>query len=226
VGKQQITIKHVRAKDLVWRYRGSGLGATWPVFRDYHVIVDPFPAYPHDEKVVRVTLQECTDAWDPGTPVTVFISHYEEESRSLAHMHMATGYREDDGEDDHPVPTRYPTDAAIWMSGKRTPMHPAQTRYIVAHEYGHAVADWIANLRKQEERDFDDEYRKMRGLRHLDAEGGRWHLASQEVFACDFRVLVADVESEFWPHDPVPRPNRAGVMTWWRDAKKEWKARG
>src|SRR5215213_6319894 len=37
------------------------------------------------------------------------------------------------------------------------------------------------------------------------ASGGTWHSRPQEIFACDFRILVAGFELEFWPHPGIPR---------------------
>ncbi len=95
------------------------------------------------------------------------------------------------------------------------------TRYLVAHEYGHHVEYQLSiarGARHAHDPALMEEYAKLRGLPEQvhDGSGGRWHDSAHEVFACDFRVLVARVEMEFWPHPGVPGPaERFGLGRWW-----------
>ncbi|MGI8334376.1 hypothetical protein ACRYCC_30870 [Actinomadura scrupuli] len=46
--------------------------------------------------------------------------------------------------------------------------------------------------------------------------GGTWYDGIHEIWACDFRILVCQVETEYWPHPGVPRPEEArGLAGWW-----------
>jgi hypothetical protein len=63
-----------------------------------------------------------------------------------------------------------------------------------------------------------DEYARLRGIAkpQHEAAAGCWHSAIGEVFACDFRILVAKTEVEFWPHPGIERPEGIrAVRDWW-----------
>ena len=55
--------------------------------------------------------------------------------------------------------------------------------------------------------------------------GGGWHATVSELFANDFRILVAKSEVEFWPHPGFLRPEElVKVVDFWKrevDALKE-----
>lgn len=113
----------------------------------------------------------------------------------------------------------------IVFSGKRIPPHPALTRYLVGHEYGHQGERMINVARGGEQSAryaFMGAYAQVRGLDAdsvHDGSGGRWHDSAIEVLACDFRILACDVETDFWPHPRVPRPEEVdGLAGWWKEA--------
>ncbi len=85
--------------------------------------------------------------------------------------------------------------------------------------------DDLAQLRRVRDR-MDREYAQLRGL-PVDERalygGGRWHAAIGELFANDFRILVARAELEFWPHPGFPRPETLPVVVeFWEQAISEW----
>ena len=116
------------------------------------------------------------------------------------------------------------------MPAKRIPPHPAVTRYTVAHETGHHACHQLEKNRGQQPHAPVDEdggvlleYAK---IRRLDLEacfqygGGLWHQHVAELFACDWRIFVAGVETDFWPHPGFTRPEKLkGVQRFWSE---EW----
>lgn len=203
--------------DGLWRWDTSGL--TWRPTRHGHLsTLDPFPAYPHDLAVVRDTADRVAAVCPPRWDVAVYVLDRESVERTNGHseLHAEGHYNEADEW------VKDPMVGLIVLSGKRIPPHPAMTRYLVAHEYGHNMQWMIAEARGAKHPNDDVilvEYARMRGLPepiHA-GTGGRWHDAAAEVFACDFRVLVCGVETEFWPHPGVPRPGEQ-VAAWWAEA--------
>lgn len=192
-----------------WRWRGYGNMATF----------DPFPAYPHDRAAVEEAAKYVQDACPPRWNVEVFIADREEVGRSngFSYLREDGHYEGDQWVKDAPV-------GLIMLSGKRVPPHPAVTRYLVAHEYGHNV-EWMLNKARGAKHSNDQtlatEYAAMRGLPQPihHGSGGRWHDSAQEVFACDFRILVCGVEADYWPHGDIPHPAEVdGLRDWWTDA--------
>lgn len=173
-----------------------------------NIPLDPTPGYAHDAEIVRDTLARVDKAWPHEGNVTYHLASLEATCRTNAQT--TTQWAKGGGTAAHHV----------FMSGKRIPPHPAMTRYLVAHEYGHCVEDWIAKRRGTSDDDVIREYAKVRGLRgDLRGTPGRWHSATAEVFACDFRYLVADVATDYWPHPGIPRPERCrAAVRWWERA--------
>lgn len=204
--------------EAIWSWRDCA--PTW--WRSQHgtaATFDPFPAYPHDladvEDAARHVEAHVRLTWD----VEVRVADREEVGRSNGFSALADSghYEGDDWVKD-------PIVGLVVLSGKRVPPHPAVTRYLVAHEIGHHV-EWMLNQARGAEHAQSDglinAYAELRGLPEVHAgSGGRWHDAAAEVFACDFRVLVCDVEAEYWPHPGVPRPEQADadLPAWWAAA--------
>jgi hypothetical protein len=180
---------------------------------------DPFPCYPHQRDVVEEAAAAVTKACPPLWNVELFIADREETGRSNGYSSVDAGRRYVDGEWVQGDPI-----GLIMLSGKRIPPHPALTRYLVAHEYGHNV-EWMLNRVRGEKSltggDLPKEYAEVRGLgaEHMhDGSGGRWHDSVHEILACDFRILVCEVEAGYWPHPGVPHPSGIGaIRTWWAD---------
>lgn len=210
--------------DLRWRFRDSaGAGAHLPEmptvgFRWARgVEVDPFPCYPHDPYAVAAFARICELAFpiDEDQLPTWILPPFE----GTVRMNGQTGFDYDYYSDVKPAP---------WMSyivlwGKRVPPHPAVTRYLVGHEYGHVIEEVLKRGRGLDPSDETvlREYVERRGLdKHedLNAAGGQWHRAPAEIFACDFRVLVAKIERDYWPHPGIQRPEALPrIRRWWRD---------
>jgi hypothetical protein len=190
-----------------WTHRQTSSTATF----------DPFPAYPHHLDEVRDTVQHVVRCCPPLWTIDVLVADREEVGRSngFSDVNVNSHYEGDEWVDD--------PKGLIMLSGKRVPPHPAVTRYLVAHEYGHH-AEWMIN-RTQDTKSLRDEtlvaeYARLRGVTSVHhGSGGRWHDGAHELMACDFRILVCEVEPDYWPHPGMPRPEAvAGVADWWAQA--------
>lgn len=221
-----VTVEAVQvARDGDWSFRDSGL--SWrPPRRWSHVAAfDPFPCYPHDPEVTRETAAHVARCWPPLWDVAMYVCDREETSRSNAHSHLIDTGRHADGEWVKETPS-----GVVVLSGKRIMPHPAMTRHLVAHEYGHNAA-WMLNWLRGQTRYPSDctglyaDYAAVRGLPESSlhhGEGGTWHDSATEIFGCDFRLLVCGVEPEFWPHPGVPRPEGLPALhAWWDAAGKQ-----
>jgi hypothetical protein len=180
--------------------------------------VDPFPCYPHDIALVTSEAERTASLFPVPFPVSVYVSAFEMEGRTNAHAFTEYDYDYDaktaDGE--YPVKSGYGT---IVISGKRIPIMPSMTRYLVSHEYGHLVEEALKKAKRLDV----NEYAQMRGCEPRNAEfyGGRtWHKAFGEIFANDFRIIVCNREPEFWPH-PVAHPNSDKALIEWWNAQAE-----
>lgn len=162
--------------------------------------IDPFPCYAHPMELVKEAASATEEALKLPVDIELYIYHYE-------FLHRTNGYACTTG-DDH----------IIVLSGKRIPLHPAMTRYLVSHEYGHHVQHQLDRMGHATLK----EYKLLRGG-STDKYGGRtWHKATMELFANDFRILVAGQEMEFWPHPGFDHPHdRTDVQRWWIDAVQE-----
>ena len=177
--------------------------------------VDPFPCYGHDLELVRSELDRTARLFELPFPVYLYVSAFECEGRTNAHASTGHDY------DAKMVDGEYPIgNGTIVFSGKRIPIMPSMTRYLVSHEYGHLVEEALKKAKRLDV----EEYAKMRGCEPRNAEfyGGRtWHKAFGEIFANDFRIIVCKREKEFWPH-PVCHPNaHKQLIEWWRSQAAE-----
>lgn len=216
-----VTLTHA---DINWEFSDSRreptisvqIGEQWPE----RFIVDPFPCYPHDAGVADEALEDCRAACILEHEPSVWLTSFETVTRFQGLTVHRFDYRtkNDDG--------RNPWYQGIILWGKRVPLHPALTRYLVAHEYGHCVANELCYRRglTPDDQTMLAEYADLRGLDKTALrgdQGGKWHLAPSEVFANDFRILIACVELEYWPHPGVERPEALPeVSRWWRHELK------
>lgn len=221
----EIIVKAIDAvRDSTWDFASSK--PTWHHPGDTYAVsasFDPFPAYPHDMDVVRDTAAKVQEVCPPSWNVELFVSDREEFSRTNAFSSVRHRKRDDDKDDI----TGY-----IVMGGKRIPPHPAMTRYLVGHEYGHNVSYMLSMARGEKyahDTPWMKDYAIMRGLDpdvvYHHGNGGTWHNSIGEIFACDFRIAVCGIEPEFWPHPGIPGPLEAThakrVAKWWRRALKD-----
>jgi hypothetical protein len=175
------------------------------------------PCYPHDRELVLRELEAMEAAFPIRRRPLMYLPHFDAD---LSTRNAATFEERlfNEPQDEH---GRWATRSFIVLYGKGTPIHPAVTRYLVSHEYGHAVAEvlaWHQNDREEYRPTFFRHYAELRGLPPAPEHYGTtsWHLHPEEVFANDFRILVAQRELEFWPHPSIPRPEEVPVLsTWW-----------
>jgi hypothetical protein len=181
-------------------------------------LVDPHPAYAHDVDLVRTELAHLRAVAPLPFPLAIFVLGHETAGRTNGHYSEEHVYDEDR--------RNSTTVGLIVLSGKRIPIHPAMTRYLVAHEYGHAVEDHLARRRGMKDEQLKQLYReRVRPDASPDYGCGKWHANVGELFANDFRILIADREREFWPHAGFTRPEYiAAAWDFWRDAIAELRA--
>lgn len=174
-----------------------------------HVAFDPYPCYSHNRDVVLTSLREAEKKFPIGWPVFYFILPFEVSSRT-------NGTSTSNSIHDQSGKGKRSREGVIFFSGKRISIHPAMTRYLAAHEYGHQVDDWICNRRGFEHDGLDAEYAEMRGIENCKLYGARkHHLNIGEIIANDFRIAVCGVEREFWAHECEHPDNVPQVHDWW-----------
>lgn len=198
-----------------WSFRDSSLG--WS-HKACSSTFDPFPGYAHNATTAHVTAEYAAEICPPLYDIEIFLPNREEIGRTNGYSTNCYVREYADGE----CVSRTPL-GLIVLSGKRIPPHPAMTKYLVGHEYGHHICWMLGNLRNPDHLQNDSwlpEYAQLRGLpvdevSHHGA-GGNWHDSAAEIFACDFRILVLGIETEYWPHPGIPYPNTVeGLDTWW-----------
>lgn len=207
-------IHSIAAPDRVWPFDGSASAAYWThrpkLGYARNFTVDPFPCYSHELELVERLVAAVETAWPVEFPPDWYVLAHECLSRTQGFAFRGEHYERPNRRDGDP----FDLAPAIVLCGKRTPIHPAVTRYLVAHEYGHVVHYHMAREAGVDKEEFLKTYAQMRGIEYSDGcGGGRWHANTGEIFANDFRV-VGGWEVDFWPHFEVPRPNEA-VRTWW-----------
>jgi hypothetical protein len=199
----------------------------WPFHRtdgpyshhgDHQIIQDPCPAYPHQREDVLAGIALVNKVRLPLMPIKLVLLDHEEMARTNGQSYY--GRRQDYDEATKKSVMRDQWDCWIILSAKRIPPHPAMTRYLVAHEFAHHIEDWVSKIHGVTDDVLKKEYAELRGLPEAGAyAAGHWHEAWGEVFANDWRILVANVESEFWPHEGIVRPEKAkGIKLWWKKA--------
>lgn len=194
--------------DLIWDFEStpaySVRGKGWPT----SIRVDPFPCARHDIRVVREEVARVVSVFPTGADLKVVTLAHEFLSRT-------NGFTVNTSEDEH-------RESLIALSGKRTIVHHAMTRYLVAHEYGHAVDNWIDWKLSKGKDEFETEYADERGVAcKKDYGGGRWNDNIGEVIADDFRILVAKTDVDFWPHS-VPHPHQTAMGAYWDFLQREY----
>ena len=197
--------------------------------------VDPYPAYPHDLELVERTLGHCMDVFPlKAAKFGLWVLSHDLIDRINGLTYEDYEYYREDGSDWEDMIPRYDGSGemrkfygqaiSIAMAAKRVPIHPAMTRYLVSHEYGHAAFYAVARAMgyKDSERDkLEAKYMELRGIEDYAKKyrGGDWHRNPGEIIANDFRILFTKQEMEFWPHDCCPLPAWSQPEgKWWREA--------
>lgn len=205
--------------DLNWPFTGNPFFRTRPrteLAYSSQIAVDPFPCYLHDHRLVKEVAEKVESLF----PVSILPNYYLLPNEPLDRCNGFTSsdraWKADNSSINEPF---------ISLNGKRIPPHPAMTRYLVAHEYGHVVRYHIENDRglKHSSNDLYDEYSKIRNIKNKPSNYGglTWHITTGEIFANDFRILICGIEPEFWPH-PEPYPTEIpSIQEFWKNEKKK-----
>jgi hypothetical protein len=145
-------------EDIFWSYDG---GSPRAKTRRYFENVDPFPCYHHDLKLVNDVADVVAQSFpiDPLRGPKWGVFAFETLGRTNAWCSIDYDY---DNKDEEGIAPWY---ISIGMLGKRTPLHPAMTRFIVAHEYGHGVEAVIERAMDKTKDGILREYAERRGLR-------------------------------------------------------------
>lgn len=169
---------------------------------------DTYPGFAHDiDLVCEEVLKLPFDI-----PTTFFLTPHEVEGRTNGYATYSHG----DNDSHHHY---------VVLSGKRIPIMPSMTRYLVAHEYGHVFENWLTHdlFPPKPEIEFRTAYARLRGVEHVESQSEQrtWPRRTCEYIANDFRLLMTDAEHEFWPH-PAPRPEKVlnkGFHNFWNQFK-------
>lgn len=226
------------AEDITWPLGSQdstpiyhcGVGSYQRTFK-----VDPYPAYAHDLELVETMVSLCEKRFplkDAAAGLWCLSHDFIDRVNGVTFEDYI--YKREDGtdwEEEYPCycgcdkPKKFNAGQAITivLAGKRIPIHPAMTRYLVTHEYGHAVFDYITRhmgCDYGEQSKLQEDYMKLRGLEKytLKYSGGKWHSAPGEIIANDFRVLFTKQEIEFWPHDCALPNWHEPEGKWWKHA--------
>jgi hypothetical protein len=206
--------------DLYWSFNGNNasfnLGQTTEQ-------VDPFPAYAHNFDLVEKEADRVFKCFPITWPVTLYNLPYEFLGRTNAYTQASSFDYSKKLEDVPDGQEQYSRTPFIVFSGKRIPIMPAMTRYLVAHEYGHVIEDWVAKQCGIRDTELLEEYRKLRKLdKDPISYGGGWHKTVGEIFANDFRIIITKAETEFWPHECSRPESVPKVVNWWKEMKKKY----
>jgi len=207
----------ITRSDCVFPFDSAAHFSTRPVKaykRD--VAVDPFPCYGHYSSLVYTVGHRVEAAFPIGFPPQYYLPEFEGPGRTNGFAQKGDVWAEGG--------KRAGFEPIIILWGKRIPPHPAMTRYLVAHEYGHVVRWWIEHKRGMKDEsvtDFDREYMALRpGSTCGIYGGGHWHHDAGELIANDFRICVAGIEREFWPHPGFDHPDKLpAVQDFWEAQK-------
>lgn len=216
----QSRIHRVGADQIDWPFKGNPSFKTkGPIAYARSHQIDPFPCYPHNVELVASMAETVEKLFPVDNQVDYFVTEYEEIGRTNGFADKTDVYDQASGKYAHWEPV-------VVLIGKRIPPHPAMTRYLVAHEYGHIVQWQIEHMRGidsgKETTDFDFEYLRLRKNCHNDYGGRKWHANVGELIANDFRVLVCGVEEEFWPHEGFVHPRQSEeVQNFWKKIMAE-----
>jgi hypothetical protein len=168
------------------------------------LIEDQFPCYTHDHELVERIVKKCEKRFPVKFKPTYYIVPFECNSRTNGVYYSNEQWKEEGRNGEARVMAPY---IVLW--GKRIPIMPAMTRYLVSHEISHGVEANIAYKKGYKQvQEFTKEYMKVRGLEYSSGYGGKkWHTNSREIVANDIRILVFGEEKEFWPH-PCTHPEQ------------------
>lgn len=232
------------SEDLIWPMGVPDQSPRFEVMTGNYtrsIAVDPFPAYAHDAKLVSEEAAACYERFPlvGAHSLNIITIDRETTDRINGMTWEEHVWKREDGSEwkeqivchccNDLIETRGQSHTIV-LGGKRTPIHPAITRYLIAHEYGHAVFHHTRRAmgyRDLEEDKLADAYMTMRSgpgeaaLKSRKYSGGHWHETPGEIIANDFRIHVMGRETEFWPHpvsSPLDPATRDRIAAWWETA--------
>jgi hypothetical protein len=223
----KVKLVEIKREDLLWDRGEDGTKAFFK--HDFtsrssrRANVDPTFAYPHDTSLLLSRVQQAAEVFPIDFETTVIVLPVEKMNR----MNACAGFESDwDSYDDEKkcYTNFFPF---IEVQGKSIPPHPAMTRYLAAHEYGHLVESHMENRLEPGKiayGQFEDEYITMREIPFIKRGYNQgWHQAISEIIACDFRIAMCRAEVEFWPHPGITHPDLVPqVRKWWEEKKEKY----
>lgn len=230
--RSKIIVK--KPEELIWPFEGHPRYNYNYEFHKYtrSIIVDPFPCTMHDPKLLAEEVEIIEDKFPIGSFLRWIILPHEVESRVNAWAQKDFIYT-DDSEEQEALKKRHKLDCAIVFSGKRSNIHPAMTKFLVAHEYGHIVDHWITACMKEELDSRDDrlfektwcEFRSVKWKDDNDYGGGRYRNSITEMIADEFRIVIGRVDIDIWQHDSIEHPLTNGGIeckNFWNGMKEKY----
>lgn len=178
----------------------------------HSIAIDPFPCYHHDMDLVHKQVERCEFI----IPLPYFPQYFILPNECISRTNGSATSNEDwgkRGDSDFA-----PLNPYIILYGKRICIHPAMTRYLINHEYGHVVEYNVEAFLKIKKEDFQKEYAEMRGVEYNTNYGSlRWHTNIAEIIANDIRIAILESEIEFWPHIGVDNPfKNEKIIEYWK----------
>lgn len=215
-------------KEVYWNFQhnSSPYFSIQSLFKSYpdSINIDPFPCSTHNMDLLKKHVTEVESKFKIHAPVRWIILPFE----TTCHTN-ATAYHYAIYNDKKPkLKERYCFEGFVAMSGKRTIVHPAMTRYLAGHEYGHMVDYWItAQMNKGKEHANENTFRRlyaeMRGLPFGGGYGGgRWIDNIGEIIADDFRIAVAGIDEDFYEHTCTHPLKSKKVIAFWKEMHKKY----
>src|ERR1051325_3229582 len=131
----------ITERDLCWPLSDSSYNSAPHYFikrqgHDTQITVDPYPGYAHSAALVYQELCTVSTKFPLPVPIYVYLPVFEAISRTNGVCYNDMNWK---GNTDERVWDR----ATIILHGKRIPLHPGMTRYLISHEYGHAVQRFL-----------------------------------------------------------------------------------
>jgi len=206
-------IINIAPESIEWSFHSKDPSITVKLGSSYSIhYVDPFPCYSHSLELVTKEVKYIESIVKLPNPVHYFLSPFECTSRTNGQASDYVDYETD-------TPTPY-----IMLWGKRVCLHPAMTRYLVAHEFGHCMDYALQRKMGELGKNFRKFYAEnIRKIPFFDGYGaGKWHKSTSEIIANDIRVSLLRREIEFWQHE-VPHPDeKPEIAAYWQSINESW----
>lgn len=221
----------VKSRDeVIWPFKGNPhFSHKAPYGWGRNIEIDPFPTTVTDVKIVEERVPVIESKFPIGTILQWVILPHEVMERSNAWANYDYLYC-DNTEEGSLIQKKHKMTGLVVFSGKRGNIHPAMTRFLVAHEYGHQVDYWINALMKAEEDSRDEDlfhkrYAEVRGLEFKDDTnygGGNYHDSLVEIIADDFRIVMGETDPDFYQHSCVNPLDCPSIIQYWNDLRNKY----